>query len=73
MSCTYLFTRPVTGAPVALGVAVAAQAPQVLQHVPPATLTGENVIDLGRERPALDAQEAVTLERPRPEPTPSAG
>jgi hypothetical protein len=58
---------------VALGVAVAAQAPQVLQHVAPATLARENVIDLGGERPALDAEVAVTPERVEPEPSPSTG
>ena len=55
------------------GVAKRAEAPQVLQHVAPATLTLENMIDLGRERLALDAEEAVASERLEPEPTPSTG
>ena len=54
------------------GVAKRAEAPQVLQHVAPATLTLENMIDLGRERLALDAEETVASERLEPEPTPSA-
>ena len=57
----------------ALGVAVRAQAPQVRKLVAPATLSRENVIDLGGERPALDAGEAIALERLRSEPSPSSG
>jgi hypothetical protein len=57
----------------ALGVAVAAQAPQVLQHVAPATLTRDDVIDLAGERPALDAEEAIAPKCLEPEPSPSAG
>jgi hypothetical protein len=58
---------------VALAVAASTERVQILQHVAPATLARENVIDLGGERPACDAEEVIPPERPRPEPSPSAG
>jgi hypothetical protein len=53
-----------------LAVAAVAQRAQVARFVAPALLAGEDVIDLARVCPALDAAEAVTLQHPQAQSPP---
>jgi hypothetical protein len=58
---------------VSLGVATRTERAQVLGTITPAQLTGDDVIDLGGERPTSSAAEAVAPEHLEPQRSPGSG